>query len=428
MTLNTCGTTTWTGGGDGTSWSDGANWDSGTAPSGNITDAIVLPADACPYMVTSDQITLAGGSLTIGENVTLEVSDGDDALLLTSSATSSVVNNGFLKVTSTGNDAISNRTGTITNNNCATIETIGATSNAILNRGNTPGISPLILNSGTLILNDNNRNRINNGPANNSDPQGSVTSTGLIIGSISNGNANDDLDNGNILDFDDINTCPSFTSTDNAVCIGATIDLGNTGTYSVAPLTGAATVDGEGVVTGTTAGTVCVSLVSADGTCTITRVVTVLTSPTPVDAPFIICASTTSTDLTANNSTILDGETGTVTWFNGLPSTGSELTAPTTVNLNTVTDLWAKVTLTDCSACMDSVDVTVTINALPTLMSTGTTCSADLSTYTITFTSDGTVVSTEGTVDNTAKTVSGITSGTDVMLTATSSSLSLIHI
>ena len=80
------------------------------------------------------------------------------------------------------------------------------------------------------------------------------------------------------------------------------------------------------------------------------------------------------------------------------------------------------VVVTDGNGCTAMTDIVVTVNTLPTLALTGTTCSADLSTYTITFTSDGTVTSTAGTVDNTAGTVSNITSGIDVMLTATSSS------
>ena len=64
----------------------------------------------------------------------------------------------------------------------------------------------------------------------------------------------------------------------------------------------------------------------------------------------------------------------------------------------------------------------ITINpqpATPTITIVNAVCSSDLSTYTVTFTSDGTVTSSLGTVDNTAKTVSGITAGVNVTLTAT---------
>ncbi|WP_274476097.1 hypothetical protein [Mangrovimonas aestuarii] len=88
--------------------------------------------------------------------------------------------------------------------------------------------------------------------------------------------------------------------------------------------------------------------------------------PTPVDAPFTICADETSTDLTANAATVLDGETGTVAWYDGDPGNGgTAIVSPTTANLNAIGDLWAEVTLTD-TGCETSVDITTTVNDLPT--------------------------------------------------------------
>lgn len=68
-----------------------------------------------------------------------------------------------------------------------------------------------------------------------------------------------------------------------------------------------------------------------------------------------------------------------------------------------------------CESTSNCIEVTV--NPLPTLSVVSTICSIDLSTYTITFNSTGTVTSTAGTVSG--NTVTGITSGTNVTLTAT---------
>lgn len=112
--------------------------------------------------------------------------------------------------------------------------------------------------------------------------------------------------------------------------------------------------------------------------------------PTPVDAPFTICADETATDLTANDVTVLDGDMGTVTWYDGDPATtGTLLTPATAVNLNMVTDLFARVTAT-ASSCTADVDVTVTINPLPTLMG-GEVCVDDM----ITLTGSGTANATD---------------------------------
>ncbi|MFN8344140.1 MAG: SdrD B-like domain-containing protein [Spirosomataceae bacterium] len=77
-------------------------------------------------------------------------------------------------------------------------------------------------------------------------------------------------------------------------------------------------------------------------------------------------------------------------------------------------------TITGTAPCPnDNAIATVTVNPAPTLTLVSAVCSANLTTYTITFSSNGTVTSTAGTVDNTAKTVSGIPAGTNVTLTST---------
>jgi hypothetical protein len=64
--------------------------------------------------------------------------------------------------------------------------------------------------------------------------------------------------------------------------------------------------------------------------------------------------------------------------------------------------------------------VKLTINVAPNLTASNKTCSSDLKTYNLSFTSDGTVTSDYGVVSGNM--VSGIPSGQSVTLTATSAS------
>ena len=72
---------------------------------------------------------------------------------------------------------------------------------------------------------------------------------------------------------------------------------------------------------------------------------------------------------------------------------------------------------TDGCVSSTRTPVVLTINANPTLTLVGTTCSGDLSTYTIDFASNGTVTSTAGTVSGNQ--VTDIPTGTNVTLTST---------
>jgi hypothetical protein len=87
---------------------------------------------------------------------------------------------------------------------------------------------------------------------------------------------------------------------------------------------------------------------------------------------------------------------------------------PTAQEVSTIT---ITPTLNGCAGT--PANFTITVNSKPTLSSITTTCASDLLTYSIAFTSNGTVTSTAGTVDNIAKTVTGIPAGTGVTLTST---------
>jgi hypothetical protein len=78
-----------------------------------------------------------------------------------------------------------------------------------------------------------------------------------------------------------------------------------------------------------------------------------------------------------------------------------------------------KIEVKDGSGCTFTSDETVGFNsALPNLTVSNKSCSADLTTYNLSFTSDGTVTSDYGVVSGNV--VSGIPSGQSVTLTATS--------
>jgi len=81
--------------------------------------------------------------------------------------------------------------------------------------------------------------------------------------------------------------------------------------------------------------------------------------PTPVDAPFTICPDEIATDLTYHNSTILDGDVATVTWYDGDPSGSSLLISnPSIVDLHTVSNLYARVT-TIAGGCITDIPITI---------------------------------------------------------------------
>ena len=159
--------------------------------------------------------------------------------------------------------------------------------------------------------------------------------------------------------------------------------------------------------TATTTYTATCSVGTCTGSASGTVTVTTASNPTPsVNSP-TICTGNTAT-LTVSNCT------GTVTWNDG--STGlTKSVSPTTTTSYTAT---CSVTTGNCSGT-GTATATVTVTTKPTISinTTAITCSADFTTYSITFTSNGTVTTDKGTVSGT--TVSGIPSGQTVTLTAT---------
>ncbi len=135
------------------------------------------------------------------------------------------------------------------------------------------------------------------------------------------------------------------------------------------------------------------------------------------------CSNAVAPSITVNNLSLCQGEigkltatgctNGTITWSNGVVGTS------TTVNEAGTYTATCKVLATP--PCIDATSAAsgiVTINTLPTLTIGGTTCSADLLTYTANFSSNGVITSSAGTVSGNS--VINIPAGLDVQLTATS--------
>ncbi len=141
------------------------------------------------------------------------------------------------------------------------------------------------------------------------------------------------------------------------------------------------------------------------------------------------CSNAVAPNITVNNLSLCQGEigtltatgctNGTITWSNGIVGTS------TTVNEAGTYTATCKVLATP--PCLDATSTAsgvVTVNALPTLTIDGTTCSADLLTYTVNFSDNGMITSSAGTVSGNS--VVNIPAGLDVQLTATSSTGCLI--
>lgn len=166
-------------------------------------------------------------------------------------------------------------------------------------------------------------------------------------------------------------------------------------------------------------------LCTANSNCITVTVNTV--APGTIGNPQTVCAGA---DPAALTSTLAGTGAGTITYQWEISTTDctagfSAISGATLATYNppagiTQTSYYRRIATSTlngvaCDAASNCIEVTV--NPLPTLSLISTVCSIDLSTYTITFNSTGTVTSTAGTVSG--NTVTGIPSGTNVTLTAT---------
>ncbi|MBK8779813.1 MAG: T9SS type A sorting domain-containing protein [Saprospiraceae bacterium] len=164
-----------------------------------------------------------------------------------------------------------------------------------------------------------------------------------------------------------------------------------------------------------------VTLTSSLNGCTTTLIVTAPSCTCPsLSAPITGGNQTTcSNESTPNLSANATGINETIDWYDS--STGGNLLQQ---GSNTYTPSIAgtyyaesRNTINGCKSSTRT-PVSLIIRAVPTLSLTTITCSADLTTYTISFASNGTVSSTTGSVNNTTKTISSIPSGTNVKLSS----------
>ncbi|WP_320111887.1 T9SS type A sorting domain-containing protein [Draconibacterium orientale] len=177
-------------------------------------------------------------------------------------------------------------------------------------------------------------------------------------------------------------------------------------------------------VTGITAGTDVTLTASLDGCTTLLQVNAPDCSCPVIDAPTdgVPAEICFGDDNTAISASVPAGHT--IDWY-ATESGGSPLSSSSLnyTSSETEVDVYtyyaeARNTTTNCVSS-SRLPVEYTIKANPTLNLTSAECAPDLLTYVIVFASNGTVSSTTGTVNNTAKTVTGIPAGTDVTLTAT---------
>ncbi|GAB2558358.1 SdrD B-like domain-containing protein [Spirosoma areae] len=202
-----------------------------------------------------------------------------------------------------------------------------------------------------------------------------------------------------------VNPLPVATLTQNtSVCIGQPVTLTATGGTSYTFSTGL--VNTTGLLTFTPASTTVISVTVANASgCRSTTTATVTVNPLPVATltPATICAGETAT-LTATGGTSYTFSTG-LTNLTGLLT----LTPTSTTTIS--------VTVASASGCRSTTTATVTVNPLPTLV-TSVSC-VGIATYTVSFTTTPGAVVTTSTGIIVGNTVVGITSGQSVTLTTT---------
>lgn len=122
---------TWTGGGDGTSWNDAANWSSGLIPA--VTDDVILDNTA---ILTSYDVNLPTGSTTVTVNsIEISPATGNTIRLILPAANTSAM--GFI-VTSTADAMTMNSGGSFINASASDVELNG---NLIIGSGGSIDVS-----------------------------------------------------------------------------------------------------------------------------------------------------------------------------------------------------------------------------------------------------------------------------------------------
>ncbi len=205
----------------------------------------------------------------------------------------------------------------------------------------------------------------------------------------------------------------------NEVCPGGSTTLTASGatTYDWSPSSGLSATD-ISIVDATPASTTTYTVTGTDGDgCTASDDITITVNPLP-------------TISTSGDVAICDDGSTTLQAFGAdsyiwSPATNLTATSGQSVIADPNSTITYTVTGTDNNGCQNTANLEVTVNPTPTFTTLGSaTCSADLSTYSLTVSvSAGTVTSTEGTVANTSGnnwSISLVPAGTDITLTVTS--------
>ncbi|TAG34143.1 MAG: hypothetical protein EAZ32_19890, partial [Cytophagia bacterium] len=218
-----------------------------------------------------------------------------------------------------------------------------------------------------------------------------------------------------------VNPLPTLSLSGTATCAANLLTYSVSFTSNGTVTTSAGTISGNTVSGIPIATSVTLTATSSPG-CVTTLLVTppVCTCPVvnpPVGTNRAICVGQPIPALTV---TVGAGET--VDWFSG-PTGSGVIILPNSLSYTPMGagTFYAETRniATNCKS-LTRTAVTLTVNPLPTLSLTGSaTCAPNLLTYSVSFTSNGTVTTSAGTISG--NTVSGIPIATSVTLTATSS-------
>ncbi len=202
-------------------------------------------------------------------------------------------------------------------------------------------------------------------------------------------------------------------------------------TYSVSFISNATVTSTSGVVSGNIVsgipiGTDAILTAISSTGCTISQnIISPICNCPTVNAPISGGDKTICSGETIPSLSVSVGSGDSADWYDA-PSGGNLLLANSTIFSPTNAGVFYALARNSSNNCVSSVRtaVSLTINSLPTLSAGIPACSADLLTYSIPFTSDGVVTSSAGTVSVAAAAagiISGVPTGTNVVLTTTSS-------
>ncbi len=327
----------------------------------------VTDVNNCTTIVTSTKTinalpTVAAitglNAVCVGSNITLANATNGGVWSM-NNANATINGSGVLTGSTAGTTTVSYAVTDV--NNCTTIVTSTKTINALPTVAAITGLNAVCVGSNITLANATNGGvwSVNNA---NATINGSGVLTGSTAGTTTVSYAVTDVNNCTtiVTSTKTINSLPTVAAITglNAVCVGSNITLANATNGGVWSVNNAnATINGSGVLTGSTVGTTTVSYAVTNGnncTNTVTSIKTINALPVATITPngsLTFCAGN-SVNLTANNAV-------SYLWSNGA----------TTNTLSNITNSGTfSVTVTDANGCSNTAaPVVVTVHALPTL-------------------------------------------------------------